>query len=127
MDEAGLVTRTLARLEEDERPALVPERERAVRTGAVKTSGRLASPSPNAPQLFRLVRHPFALDVTRPVRGPSGKQARVVREQQTLEQLSQRVRRTCVPPREAAVVVDGRRPARAPRPSAAAWLEGDRT
>lgn len=124
LEEAALVTRTMERLEHEPRPTLVPDRLRQVRTGACKAAARTASAAPNAPQLFRLVRHPFALDVVRPVRSKTGQTKRVVRERISLAELSQRTRVTRLPPREPAVEIGSRRPAPLLRPPVDRWLDG---
>lgn len=127
LEEAALVTRTMDRLDKEPRPSLVPERLRAVRTGASKSTARTATAAPNAPQLFRLVRHPFALDVVRPVRSKTGQTKRVVREQATLAELSQRTRVTRPPQRQPAVEIGSRRPLRLDRISVDAWLDGQQS
>jgi hypothetical protein len=126
LEEAALVTRTMDRLEHEPRPSLVPDRLRTVRTGACKNAARTATASPNAPQLFRLVRHPFALDVVRPVRSKTGQTKRVVREHVSLADLSQRVRVTRMPTRQPVVELGARRPSPLNRASVDAWLGGTR-
>jgi len=53
-----------------DRPSPLPDRQRKTRTGEVRASSRRVDPSPNAPQLIRLVQHPFALDTVRPRKDP---------------------------------------------------------
>lgn len=49
-----------------ERPSPIPARDQApLRSVSVKMTTRVGSPSPNAPLLIRLVRHPYALDLGR--------------------------------------------------------------
>lgn len=56
------------RYERPEPTSPLPDRERSTRTGATRNTRGLADPKPNAPQLIRLVRYPFALDTVRPTR-----------------------------------------------------------
>ncbi len=78
-DERPGAERILKRGEWEERPSPLPDRQRATRTGQVRATSRRADPSPNAPQLIRLVQHPFVLDTVRARRDPS--RARPVRLQ----------------------------------------------
>lgn len=54
-----------------ERPSPLPDRQRGVRTGEVRATTRRVDPAPNAPQLIRLVQHPFALDTVRSRKDPA--------------------------------------------------------
>ena len=106
---------------------VVPERERSVRTGEVRNTRRRVDPSPNAPQLIRLVQTPYVQETARPVRDPSkGLPARV--------KLGDVVREPFSSAKDAALAANKRKPfpnATAvhpphvvrPRPSADAWLK----
>ena len=73
-----LADRTAARGEWQVRPSPVPVRERALRDGKVKAASRRVDPGPYAPQLIRLVQHPYVLDTVRARRDPErGRPARV--------------------------------------------------
>ncbi len=101
----------------------VPDRTRAVRTGATRSARRTAQPEPNAPLLIRLVRYPYALSRGAPVRLPgvdlkSGERAKAV-----YAELVDRPRgeRDWVPSTSPFRMHFFRSPPR-PRPDAAAWL-----
>jgi hypothetical protein len=53
----------------EERPSPVPARDRAsTRSPVVRANKRLVAAGPNAPQMIRLIRYPFALATRRPAR-----------------------------------------------------------
>lgn len=123
-----LAERACARGDWEERPSPVPARERKVRTGETRVNQRRVEPEPNAPQLIRLVQHPFALDTTRCQPDPErGRPQRVQVHEQVREPFGGIMRRA---------LEDGRRLpfpkptdlhpqiSRPARPALADWLLG---
>lgn len=88
-----LADRTAARGEWQERPSPVPTRERTVRDGKVKVASRRVDPGPYAPQLIRLVQHPFVLDTVRSRPDPErGRPARIKVAEQGRDPFGQALR-----------------------------------
>lgn len=71
--------RVAARAQWEPPRPVVPQHERAARSGQVRPTRRTVDPSPNAPQLIRLVQHPFALETTRSKADPTKKRPERVR------------------------------------------------
>ncbi|NOY25511.1 MAG: hypothetical protein GXP62_06515 [Oligoflexia bacterium] len=71
--------RVAARAQWEAPRPVVPDRERATRSGQVRPSRRTVEAAPNAPQLIRLIQHPFALETTRSKVDPSKKRPARVR------------------------------------------------
>lgn len=121
-----LAERAGARADWPERPLPVPQRERAVRSGQVRASSRKVEAGPNAPQLIRLVQHPFVLETTRPRRDPErGRPARTHLSELVREPIGQALRQGLADARRepstrpTSLHPDLRRPV---RPGVAQWL-----
>ncbi len=54
--------------------------EREIREHGVRRNRNIVEPSPNAPKLIRLVRHPYTQEVTRPKAGEPWRQPRADRD-----------------------------------------------
>ncbi|RME25677.1 MAG: hypothetical protein D6798_08425 [Deltaproteobacteria bacterium] len=122
-----MVWRIEERTEWEDPQPLVPERDYSLRTGDTRPFRKTAEPRPNAPQLIRLIQHPFALRPGRPVRDESkGRPARIRVSDQQREPFGRAL---------AGALEQGRRPRwpsatavhpphpRRERPSADAWLQ----